>query len=211
MGLLYKDELLDGRRAIAYIPYGGPDFGEIAAVARAVGEGGADVFHEALGRGRATAVGRGGGGARHRPRHERARALPEGQRLLRGSLHPLFGAPVDPRLVPPFASRSGRSTAVLRSTTRRSARGDPVRGRDHARLFHPGGRFAAGHGRRSSSPTATTARSPTSFRVRRRREPTRLSQPSVRRAGAGRDAVRGRRSAPAGLGDGGRRRSSTSR
>ena len=38
MGLLFKDDLLDefGSWPIAYIPYGGADFGEIAAVAKAV-------------------------------------------------------------------------------------------------------------------------------------------------------------------------------
>ena len=49
MGLLFKDELLDefGSWPIAYIPYGGVDFGEIAAVAEAVGDGDGSAFHQA--------------------------------------------------------------------------------------------------------------------------------------------------------------------
>ena len=40
MGLLFKDDFHDkfGTWPLAYIPYGGPDFGEILAVARAVGD-----------------------------------------------------------------------------------------------------------------------------------------------------------------------------
>ena len=47
MGLLFKDECLDtfGAWPLAYTPYGGPDFGEIVAVAKAVGDGGDDRFH----------------------------------------------------------------------------------------------------------------------------------------------------------------------
>jgi hypothetical protein len=49
MGLLFKDDLLDefGSWPIAYIPYGGADFGEIAAVAKAVGDGDGSAFHQA--------------------------------------------------------------------------------------------------------------------------------------------------------------------
>ena len=40
MGLLFHDHLHDefGTWPLAYIPYGGADFGEIAAVARQVGD-----------------------------------------------------------------------------------------------------------------------------------------------------------------------------
>ncbi len=104
MGLLYKDELLDGfgAWAIAYIPYGGPDFGEIAAVAKAVGDGGADAFHESwVAAGdrsveRAEAARGAGHRASARELYLRASAF------YAGSLHPLFGAPVDPRLMTAF-------------------------------------------------------------------------------------------------------------
>ncbi len=41
MGLIFKDEQLNefGCWALAYIPYGGADFGEIVAVAGEVGQG----------------------------------------------------------------------------------------------------------------------------------------------------------------------------
>jgi hypothetical protein len=47
MGLLFKDDLLDEFDSwpIAYTPHGGADFGEIAAVAKAVGGGDASGFH----------------------------------------------------------------------------------------------------------------------------------------------------------------------
>ena len=104
MGPLYKDELLDGfgAWAIAYIPYGGPDFGEIAAVAKAVGDGGADAFHETwVAAGdrsveRAEAARGAGHKASARELYLRASAF------YAGSLHPLFGAPVDPRLITAF-------------------------------------------------------------------------------------------------------------
>ena len=49
MTYLFKDELLDelGTLALGYIPYGGADFGEVAAVARAVGDGDRNAFYDA--------------------------------------------------------------------------------------------------------------------------------------------------------------------
>ena len=47
MGVLLEDDFLDGfgTSPLAYIPYGGPDFGELPAVARTVGGGGADAHY----------------------------------------------------------------------------------------------------------------------------------------------------------------------
>jgi pimeloyl-ACP methyl ester carboxylesterase len=104
MGLLYKDDLLDdfGTWAIAYIPYGGPDFGEIAAVARTVGAGGAEAFHNAWvaagDRIAAQAEAAEKAGSRRNARELYLKA----SALYGSSLHPLFGAPVDPRLVSAF-------------------------------------------------------------------------------------------------------------
>lgn len=49
MGLAFQDPLHDefGTWAVAYIPYGGPDLGEILAVGQAVGDGDDIAFHEA--------------------------------------------------------------------------------------------------------------------------------------------------------------------
>ena len=101
MGLLFKDDLLDefGSWPIAYIPYGGADFGEIEAVAKAVGGGDAVRFHEAW-------VAAGDRFAAEADAAERRGSLVSARELfLRASvfystsLHPLFGAPVDPRLL----------------------------------------------------------------------------------------------------------------
>jgi hypothetical protein len=49
MGLLFQDDMHAefGQSALAYIPYGGPDFGEIQAIGRAVGEGDDLAFYQA--------------------------------------------------------------------------------------------------------------------------------------------------------------------
>ena len=49
MGLLFKDDLHDefGTWPLGYIPYGGADFGEVRAVAAAVGDGDDEAFCDA--------------------------------------------------------------------------------------------------------------------------------------------------------------------
>ena len=104
MGILFKDELHDefGTWALGFIPYGGADFGEVQAVARAVGDGDDGAFYRAW-----TDAGD--------RIAERARdALAAGRRetardaFLRAAghyasaYHPLFGSPVDPRLLAAF-------------------------------------------------------------------------------------------------------------
>lgn len=46
---LFRDELHEnfGTWPVAYIPYGGADFGEIKAVAEAIGDGDDDAFYDA--------------------------------------------------------------------------------------------------------------------------------------------------------------------
>src|SRR5277367_78121 len=101
MGLLFKDDLLDefGSWPIAYIPYGGADFGEIAAVAKAVGDGDGSAFHQAW-------AAAGDRFAAEADAAERRGAIASARELfLRASvfystsLRPLFGAPADPRLL----------------------------------------------------------------------------------------------------------------
>lgn len=107
MGVLFRDDFLDGFGTwpLAYIPFGGADFGEVQAVARAVGDGGADAFYDAwcaagdrLAAEAEAALARG--------RRASARAL-----FLRAACfyaaayHPLYGAPVDPRLLKAFRSQ----------------------------------------------------------------------------------------------------------
>ena len=49
MGLIFKDQFHDefGTLPLGYIPYGGADFGEIAAVALSVGDGDDSTFYDA--------------------------------------------------------------------------------------------------------------------------------------------------------------------
>jgi alpha-beta hydrolase superfamily lysophospholipase len=104
MGLIFKDRLHDdfGTWPLAYIPYGGADFGEIAAVGLAVGDGDDSAFYHAW------------VGAADRLAGDAQRLADQGRRtsarelFLRASCfygvsyHPLFGKPVDPRLVAAF-------------------------------------------------------------------------------------------------------------
>lgn len=102
--VLFKDALHDqfAGLALGFIPYGGADFGEILAVARAVGDGDDAAYYKAWSDAGDRLV-------------ERAQAeLAAGRRtsardaFLRASCHyalsyrPLFGSPVDPRLVAAF-------------------------------------------------------------------------------------------------------------
>jgi len=101
LGLLFEDGLLDqfGGWPIAYIPYGGADFGEIAAVAKAAGDGDATSFHAAW-------VAAGDRFVAEADAAERRGSIVTARELfLRASvfystsLRPLFGTPVDPRLL----------------------------------------------------------------------------------------------------------------
>jgi alpha-beta hydrolase superfamily lysophospholipase len=101
MGAIFKDELHDqlGTWPLGYIPYGGADYGEIEAIAQAVGDGDDNAFYDAW-----TA-------AADRMREEGQRAEAAGhtasarESFLRAacfygkSFHPLFGHPVDPRVI----------------------------------------------------------------------------------------------------------------
>src|SRR5262249_31947336 len=87
---------------LAYIPYGGADFGEIRAVADAVGDGDDGAYYDAW------------NAAGDRMANEGDVALAKGHEIsaresyLRASgfygtsFHPIYGAPVDPRLLSAF-------------------------------------------------------------------------------------------------------------
>jgi pimeloyl-ACP methyl ester carboxylesterase len=108
MGRIFKDEQLDefGCWALAYIPYGGADFGEIAAVADEVGEGDEDAFHRAWVSAGDRLVGE-AESALAGGHQESAREL-----FLRASCfyglayRPLYGEPVDPRLTTAFRAQA---------------------------------------------------------------------------------------------------------
>jgi len=98
---LFRNALHDdfGTWPIAYIPYGGADYGEICAVAEVIGDGDDNAFHQAW------------SAAGDRLAAAADAALAKGHRAsardhyLRASVfygasfHPLYGAPVDPRIL----------------------------------------------------------------------------------------------------------------
>ncbi|HEY0301759.1 MAG TPA: hypothetical protein VGC36_10520, partial [Rhizomicrobium sp.] len=101
MGVIFKSDFHDGFGTwpLGYIPYGGADFGEVEAVARAVGDGGDDAFYDAW----VAAGDRFAAEARATLAKGRRRSASE--LFLRAScfycasMHPIYGAPVDPRLL----------------------------------------------------------------------------------------------------------------
>jgi pimeloyl-ACP methyl ester carboxylesterase len=100
---LFRNELHnDFVWALGYIPFGGPDFGEIQAVAQAIGGGDDGAFHDAWvkagGRLKAEADASLAKGhiASARDLYLRASAC------YGSSFRPLYGAPVDPRLLSAF-------------------------------------------------------------------------------------------------------------
>ncbi|SHF68131.1 Alpha/beta hydrolase family protein [Kaistia soli DSM 19436] len=101
MGLLFEDHLHDEFASwlFAYIPSGGPDFGEIAAIGQAVGKGDDAAFHAAF----LAAADRNiaeGEAAERAGRPDSARELHlRASAILDASYHPLYGAPTDPRLL----------------------------------------------------------------------------------------------------------------
>ena len=102
--MLFKNDLHEdfGTWPLAYIPYGGADFGEVRAIAEAVGNGDDNAYYEAW------------HAAADRLSAEAEMALTKGHIIsarelyLRASafyatsFHPFYGAPVDPRLLAAF-------------------------------------------------------------------------------------------------------------
>ena len=108
MGLIFKDDLHNefGTLPLAYIPYGGADFGEVAAVGRAVGEGDDSAFYEAWVRA-ADRLAAEGQALATRGRTASARELfLRASCFYSSSYRPLYGKPVDPRLVAAFRKQT---------------------------------------------------------------------------------------------------------
>ena len=107
MASIFTNELHQdfGTWPLAYIPYGGADFGEIRAVAEAIGDGDDAAYYDAW------------NAAGDRLKAEADTALDKGHTAsaralyLRASafyatsFHPLYGAPVDPRLLAAFSKQ----------------------------------------------------------------------------------------------------------
>jgi hypothetical protein len=98
---LFVDPLHEqlGSWPLAYIPYGGADYGEIVRIASEVGDGDDGVFHAAW-TAAAERLDLAGCIALEADHVESARAFFLKCACFHGkAYHPLFGAPVDPRLV----------------------------------------------------------------------------------------------------------------
>lgn len=101
MTRIFKNELHDrlGTWPLAYIPYGGADYGEVLGIAETVGDGDDGAFHDAwiaaadrlMDEGRAAE--QAGHGVSARESFLRAACF------YGKSFHPLFGEPVDPRVI----------------------------------------------------------------------------------------------------------------
>lgn len=104
MSLLFKNEFLDefGTWPLAYIPYGGADFGEILAIAKATGEGNEDDYYNAF----TTAAGRFAADAEEAQQKGYPVSAKElylkAAELYAASYHPIYGSPVDVRLLAAF-------------------------------------------------------------------------------------------------------------
>ncbi len=102
--MLFTKDLHDafGTWPVSYIPYGGADFGEIRAVARSVGDGDDSAYYSAW-----LAAGdrlfADAEEALHKGRRTSARDLYlKASCFYATSYHPLYGRPVDPRLLAAF-------------------------------------------------------------------------------------------------------------
>jgi pimeloyl-ACP methyl ester carboxylesterase len=115
MGLFFESDFHDefGSWPLAYVPYGGADVGEVIAVGKAVGNGDDSAYYEAW-----VAAG-------DRLFQEAETALANGHKtsaedlFLRASVfygaayHPIYGAPVDPRLITAFRKQTAAFDAGL--------------------------------------------------------------------------------------------------
>jgi alpha-beta hydrolase superfamily lysophospholipase len=107
MGLFFADDLHDefGTWPLAYIRYGGLDVGEILAVAKRVGDGDDSAFHAAwTAMGDALAAEAEAALAKRRPITAREFFL-KAACAYDASYHPLYGEPVDPRLLAAFGKQ----------------------------------------------------------------------------------------------------------
>ncbi|MEO4043113.1 alpha/beta hydrolase [Hoeflea sp. CAU 1731] len=108
MNSLFRDAMHEefGAWPIAWIPYGGADFGEVRAVAEAIGDGDDSAFYDAWNAAgdrltsEADATLAKGHSASARALYLRASAFHA------ASFHPIYGAPVDPRLVAAFRKQT---------------------------------------------------------------------------------------------------------
>lgn len=97
---IFRDPLHErlGAWPLAYIPYGGADFGEIVVIADAVGDGDDDAFHAAWARSADRLVDQADNAAAAGNHVSARESLLRAACFYGKSYHPLFGLPRDTRL-----------------------------------------------------------------------------------------------------------------
>jgi alpha-beta hydrolase superfamily lysophospholipase len=107
MGLLFQDDMHAefGQSALAYIPYGGPDFGEIQAIGRAVGEGDDLAFYQAWINAGARSTARADATLKDGHRASARELYMKASAFYAASYRPLFGEPVDARLLAAYRAQ----------------------------------------------------------------------------------------------------------
>lgn len=125
MNTLFQNPLHErlGTWPLAYIPFGGADYGEVAAIAREIGDGDDGRFYDAWLR------------AADRVARDAAETLEHGQRATAAALwqkasvfyatayHPIYGAPLDPRLV---AAQAKETAAFDKAMSLRDVPGEKL-------------------------------------------------------------------------------------
>ncbi len=104
MGYLFRNDLYDGFGTwpLGYIPYGGADFGEVQAVVQAIGDGGDAAYYSAW-TSVAAHLEADAAEAEQKGRIHSARELYlKASAFYATSYHPIYGDPVDPRLLTAF-------------------------------------------------------------------------------------------------------------
>ena len=101
MTALFKDVLHEqlGTWPLAYIPYGAADYGEILSIARTVGDGDDDAFHAAWTAAADRLVAEGVAAEVKGHRATASEVFVKAAGFYAKAYHPLFGEPVDPRIV----------------------------------------------------------------------------------------------------------------
>jgi hypothetical protein len=104
IAMLFEDELYDefGTWPLAYIPYGGADFGEISAVAKAIGSGDDSAFYETWMKAADGLLHQAEEAQQAGHRHSARELFLRASAFYATSYHPLYGEPIDPRLLSAF-------------------------------------------------------------------------------------------------------------
>lgn len=102
--MLFRDDLHEefGTWPLAYIPYGGAEFGEISAVAEAVGSGDDGAFYDAWVRAAGQLTQKAGQALANGHRHSARELYLRASAFYATAYHPLYGEPVDLRLLDAF-------------------------------------------------------------------------------------------------------------